>query len=299
MKHRIILNPHSNNLRGSRRFDLISRAFEETGLAFATSVTEHEGHATQLAREAAERGEIVVAAGGDGTINEAVNGLMQVADGGATPTLGIIANGTGNDFADMQGLSRDVPTAVAAIAAGKTRQVDVGHVEVGSGQSMFFPNNSALAMEPLANMHTRRVKHLTGTPRYVVGVIRALFQLKAWEMQIEWEGGSYSGKSLLLSVCNGPRTGSTFMMAPGAQVDDGLFDVVLADDMPMSKVLRVLPRMLNGSHLAHPKVSHFQTSWLKIQCSPGSPVHADGEMLSDSAENITYTIHPGKLTLIS
>ncbi len=301
LKYRIILNPSANQSAAKKRFGNIKRLFNASGIDCDFSVTRHAKDATTLSAEAADLGySAVIAVGGDGTINEVVNGLMQTSGNGKSLALGIIPAGTGNDFSDMAGLPREIEAAIRNIILNKTRQVDVGMVEIDDGkEKLFFDNNSALAMEPMVNLESSRFKRISGTPRYLAGLASALTKLRAWDMEIEWEGGSYSGQSLLLSVCNGPRAGSTFMMAPDAKIDDGLFDVILAPNLRMHRVLRILPRLFNGSHLSQPEVMHFRTHWLKISCPAGTPVHADGEMVATEAVSIAYSMLPGKLTLLS
>lgn len=301
MTYKVIINPYANRWRAQQQIEQIRATFNAAESDFELVLTTRAGEAAELAARAVTAGYSgVVAVGGDGTVSEIVNGLVSSgAAGQPTIPLGIIPAGTGNDFSDMVGLPRDVDAAIAGIVSGNARQVDVGQVAIDGAEGVFFDNNSALAMEAMVGLESQAVKRLHGTPRYLAALVTALRKLEAWPMQIEWEGGRFEGRSVLLSVCNGPRAGSTFMMAPDAQVDDGVFDVVLAPDFRMGKILRILPRLFNGSYLKkHPEVMSFRTPWLKIRCAGGTPIHADGEMLANSAETITYSILPGKLTLL-
>jgi diacylglycerol kinase (ATP) len=184
------------------------------------------------------------------------------------------------------------------IAAGQTRQVDAGQITV-DGAVHYFDNNCALAMEPVVTIENIGMTRLSGNIRYVAALIKSLAKLKAWQMRVAWDGGSYDGSVLLLSVCNSPRTGGLFRMAPEAKMDDGLFDFVYAPDLPLHEVLRILPGLVRGTHIRHKDVSLGRTSKLTVESVPGSPIHADGEVLSESATHFSYEILPGKITLLA
>ncbi|HFC11649.1 MAG TPA: diacylglycerol kinase family lipid kinase, partial [Anaerolineae bacterium] len=293
MTHRIILNPYANQGRAQKQIESIRAAYRAVNIEHEIVLTTQPKDAITLAQQAVAQGyTAVVAAGGDGTVNEVVNGLVRGAETGRpTLPLGVIPVGTGNDFAHMLKLPKKMKAIIDNIVAGATRQIDVGYVVIdGATTGHYFGNNCALAMEPMVNMESNRFTRLHGTPRYLAGLVSALFKLKAWQMDVEWEGGRFSGPSVLLSICNGPRAGSTFMMAPDAKADDGLFDVALAEDLSMPQILRVLPGLFNGAYLRHPQVQQFRTAWLKIRVPEGTPIHADGEMVTNSAETITYSI---------
>jgi diacylglycerol kinase (ATP) len=130
-------------------------------------------------------------------------------------------------------------------------------------------------------------------------LLKALRKLEAWHFSFSWSDGSFEGSFILLSVCNSPRTGGVFPMSPNALMDDGLFDVVWARDMPLRKVLMLLPKLIRGTHLQHPDVSRTQTDRLEVKSSPGTPVHADGEVISSSANHLLFEVLPGKITVIT
>ena len=304
----VILNPYANHHQAVCKSGSVESAFARSGLDFDIVATRSRGHAKQIA-SAASGYDAVVAAGGDGTVNEVVNGLLSVTSNGPTRPLGIIPLGTGNDFSDMAELPRELPEAVETISRGKTRQVDAGIVsysiqdENGSASarwgSRYFDNSCGVAMEPAVALEVERMTRLSGNLRYVVGVLRGFLKLKAWQMQIHWDGGCIESPTLLLSVANTPRTGGVFNVAPNARLDDGLFDVVFAPDMPKLEVLSILPRLFGGSHVNHPKIKTLRTTRLWIRSDPGTPLHVDGELVTDSAAIADYQLLPGKITLLS
>ncbi len=298
MKVKVILNPYANRWQAQGHAPAIHAAFARAGAECDLTLTTAPLVATREAREAALNGyDAVVAAGGDGTVSEVVNGLIQAADDGPTQPLGVLPIGTGNDFNDMAGLPRDLDQAVDVITSGKTRQLDAGCVMMGH-KPHYFDNNCALAMEPMVTIENVKMRRLSGNIRYIVALAKALFKLKAWHMQVTWEGGEHSGPMYLLSVCNSPRTGGVFYMSPEAQLDDGLFDFVYAPEMSRLQVLRILPGLFKGTHLKHPLVQHGRSSWLQIESEPGTPIHADGEVITESERHVRYEVLPRKLTLL-
>ena len=297
MKIKVILNPYANRWRAGSRVAEVKAAFAATVAAASLQpeiiLTEKPGQATVLAEAAVAEGcDVVVAAGGDGTLSEVANGLLRAAGDGPTAPFGILPIGTANDFSDMVGLPRDLQAAAQIIAAGQTRQIDAGCIN-----NHFFINNCAVAMEPMITLENIRMKRLSGELRYVVALLRGLVKLKAWQMQIRWDNGGYEGPAYLLSVCNGPRTGG-FYMAPDAAVDDGLFDFVFAPQVPKLTVLRILVKLFRKTHIYHPQVVYGRTRQITIVSEPGTPVHADGEIIAEAATHIEYGILPGKLTLL-
>ncbi|HET6443489.1 MAG TPA: diacylglycerol kinase family protein [candidate division Zixibacteria bacterium] len=308
MRVLVILNPFANHHQAVGESTSVEMALSEAGLEYEIVSTQSRGHAKGLAASASGY-DAVVAAGGDGTVNEVVNGLLSVAGEGQSQPLGILPLGTGNDFSDMAGLPRDLTAAAEIIARGNTRQIDAGEASFAESsgssdgeehwQRRYFDNSCGVAMEPSVALEVERMTHLSGNIRYIVGMLRGYIKLKAWQMEIHWDGGCIESPTLLLSVANTPRTGGVFNVAPHASLDDGLFDVVFAPDMPKLEVLTILPRLFKGSHINHKKITTLRTTRLWIKSEPGTPLHVDGELVSESATIVNYQMLPGKITLLS
>ena len=297
MKVKIILNPYANRWKAGAQVAAVEAACAAVNLSYDLVVTDEPHVGTEVARTAVGDGyDAVVAAGGDGTISEIVNGLIQARPDAPTVPLGVFPLGTANDFSDMVSLPRDLAEAAHIIAAGQTRQVDLGQIRLPD-RTHYFNNNSAVAMEPMVTLEHIKMTRLSGEIRYLVALARGIVKLKAWQMQIRWDDGDYEGPTYLLSLCNSPQTGG-FTMAPGALVDDGQFDFVLAPEVSKRTVLAVLFRLLRGTHVFHDRVTFGRTSCLTVTSEPGTPIHADGEMLGEAETAVTYQILPGKLTLM-
>lgn len=294
MKVKIVLNPYANRWAAKAQVPQIEAAFRAAGIAYDLTVTAEVGEGIPVTEEAVRAGyDAIVAAGGDGTINEVVNGLIRAAaPGNPTLPLGILPLGTANDFSDMAGLPRDLKTAVQTIRDRHTWLIDAGRVN-----DYYFINNSAVAMEPMVTLENIKMKRFSGELRYIVALVRALVKLSAWQMEIAWDGGGYEGPGYLLSLCNTPRTGG-FYMAPEAVMDDGLLDFVFAPEVPKRTVLAVLLRLLRGTHVYHPVVTYGRTTRLSLTSQPGTPLHADGEIIAEAVTVIDYQVLPDQVNLI-
>jgi len=294
MKVKIILNPYANRWGAQEQVETLTQMFAAHDGEFDLALTERPGQGIELAEAAVREGyEAVVAAGGDGTINEVINGVLRATPDGPTIPFGILPLGSANDFNKLAGLPDSVAGAIDVIRAGHTRQIDTGQVN-----DRYFINNSAIAMEPTVTLESWKIHRISGESRYLVALLRALAHLSAWQMDVTWDGGQFNGPAFLLSVCNSERTGG-FTMAPGAEIDDGVMDLVIAKEVPKLTFLQMLVQLLQGKHTEHKDVIFTRISELKIRTDPATPVHADGEVFSKSETEFTYSVLPGKVTLLS
>lgn len=294
-KAKIILNPYANRWGAKKQVPAIEAAFRQSGVGCDIVVTSQPRQATAEALQAVQAGyDVIVPAGGDGTVNEVVNGLAQAAGDGPTHPIATLPIGTGNDFSDMAGFPRALEETIQLIKGGKTRQLDLGLVN-----GHYFDNNCAVAMEPMVTIENVKMTRLSGNIRYIVALFRALIKLKAWNMRIQWDDGGYDGPVYLLSVCLSPRTGGLFYMAPQARMDDGLFDFVLMPEVSKPEVMVLLARLFGKTHIYHPKVTYHRSARISIESNPGTPVHADGEVLAEAAAQVHYELLPGKLTILT
>ncbi len=294
MKAKVILNPYANRWGARDKTDAVKAALNAVGLDYDLVATKGPGDGTAVAAQAINEGyDTIIAAGGDGTINEVINGLLPAAGDGPSLPFGIIPIGTANDFNLMAGLPASIDESVAVIAAGHTRLIDAGMTN-----GRYFINNSAAAMEPMVTLETHKIQRLSGEIRYIAGLIKAIIKIKAWHMELSWDDGSYVGSGILLSVCNSPRTGG-FTMAPGAEIDDGRFDFVFAPAVPKLTLMRLLVKLMQGKHVEDPLVTFQRATYLTVSCQPGTPVHTDGEVFSTSETSLDFRILPGKVNLLS
>jgi len=251
-------------------------------------------HGIELARQAALEGYApVVAAGGDGTVSEVMNGLVQAAGGGLAGPMGIIPLGSANDLPVQLGLPLDVEGACRRLCEGQERVIDVGRVN-----DHYFDNDVGVGFEPQVTIEARKIQWLRGTLIYIVAVFRALRSYQQPHMTVEWDGGRASEPMLLVSVGNGNVTGGAFRLTPEAELDDGLLDFVFSTAMSRLQILRFLPLVFSGQHIHRPEVTHGRTTRLTITSDDPLSVGADGEIISTEAHHLEFEIIPRKLRVI-
>lgn len=293
---KIILNPYAGRWKAKAHIEPLKQTLTQLNIPFDLTVTDHVGHAIDVAREAALSGfETVVAAGGDSTINEVVNGLAQAAQtaetGNTAGTFGIIPLGTANDLAFTLGIPADLTEACRRLKTARTRNIDLCRVN-----DRYFDNNSAIGMEPSVTIEAEKISLLKGPVRYLVAALRAIFKNPKWYARIEWDSGVYEGAIALVSVGNGSRTGG-FYMTPHAMVDDGTLDFMFAPAMSRISLFQLLPQTFSGKHIYDPAVTYTQTRHLHIEVDE-TPLHTDGEIISRNIKTLDYTIYPKKLRVI-
>ncbi|HRW09532.1 MAG TPA: diacylglycerol kinase family lipid kinase [Caldilineaceae bacterium] len=304
----VILNPYSGRGRGARIKSTVQTTLSAAGLTHDYIETKAQGQGVELAQQAVEDGySILVAVGGDGTVNEVVNGLMRGLPAvSSSPKLGIVSVGSGNDFANTMGIAQDAVQAVQAIRHGVTRPCDLGHVVIhtaGERIERYFSNNFGIGLDPQVTLESFKIKRLSGLAMYGLAALRAIWNYEAPTMRLRWENGS--GESgewheplLLASIGNTPRSGGGFHLTPRACVDDGLLDLVMAANMPRWQVLRLLPKAIPGRHLGDPAVTAVQARTVQISADQPFPLEMDGEVITQAAETVEITVQPGKLVVI-
>lgn len=281
-EYTIILNPNAGKGGGRRLLAPLEKILKSRAIRYTLCCTSGPGEATDLARHA--KGAIVVAVGGDGTVNEVVNGLM-----GLNKTLGIIPGGSGNDFIKSINVPRDFDSAVATLLKGTTRMVDVGTIEwqelaEARGEQpeprrRHFINGIGVGFDAAVAARTTEIKYLTGTPLYVAAVLRTLGTYRAPLFEMGINGQTSSSHNLLIAIGNGRCAGGGFYLTPDASVDDGLLDLCIIDDVKLSTILRLMPKVMRGKHLGEPMVNYLKTKEFHISSEEPFYVHADGEII--------------------
>lgn len=307
MKTIVILNPYAGRWTAKARMPETEQALREAGIDYQLAVTEGPEHGTRLAEQAVKEGfQCIIAAGGDGSISEVVNGIMspelQGMDTSQRPALGIMPLGTANDLVINLGLPVNLSAAAQIIAAGNTRLLDLGEVQVGAdGRKRLFDNNSAIGLEPTVTLIQQDISWLRGVVRYLVATLMAVMRKPHWQANLEWEGGSYQGMISLVTVGNTPLTGGLFYMTPNADPFDGKLTFVYGYMPTRRKILQLLPRTMKpgaGSYVEHPDIHQIHSSWLKIEVETGTPVHADGEIQSKNERHFYYRVRPACIPVL-
>jgi diacylglycerol kinase (ATP) len=296
---KVILNPYSNRWNAKKRWPEAEAALKAAGVDYELTISDHPRHIIELAEQASRQGfSPIVAAGGDGTIGETVNGLARAAkdDQALLGPLGILPLGSANDLVDNLGLPKDMATAAQVIADGKTRRMDIGAVN-----GLFFANNSAIGLEPYITLVQQRITWIKGMARYLVAAVLGIMDKPHWSAEIEWEGGQYQGPIILVTVGNGPRTGGVFFMAPHADLFDGKLTFVYGHRRTRRAMFAVLPKTMKraeGSYVETDDIHEQHSSWIKIHVDTPTPAHIDGEIFSEAIQDLEYSISPARLQIL-
>jgi diacylglycerol kinase (ATP) len=294
----VILNPYSNRWNAERRWPQAEAALRAAGVDFELVSAQRPGHCTELAEAAARQGRLpVIAAGGDGTIGEVVNGLARAQADGEWGPLGVLPLGSANDLAYALKIPSDLEASARIIADGASRLMDVGRAN-----ERYFANNSAVGFEPYVTAIQARIKNIRGMLRYLVAALRAIWERPSWRGRIEWDAGEFEGPLTLLTVGNGSRSGGLFYLIPAADPFDGRLTFVYGYRASRWGLLNMLPRAMNagaGSYVEAPGIRQLHTTWVKVHLDPASPAHADGELWSAPVTDIHYQIHPGRLRVLT
>jgi diacylglycerol kinase (ATP) len=275
---RIILNPMARHGAGRKLRSVIERGLAARHVDFDIVETAASGHAEALARAAADAGVgAVVAAGGDGTVHEVANGLMS-AD--ATNTaLGLIPIGTGNDFVKMFPGTGTLEAALDTLAACCTTPADIG-VATWDGHSEFFVNAMGTGIDVEVVRQMRRSRLLPGAIIYVSALLRALVRYRPLPVSICVDGTMALHRIMNMAVCNGPSIGGSFRICPEARIDDGLLDVCIIGELPMHRNVRMVPRVIRGTHAGQPGVTMLRGRSITLRTDAGRtlPFQLDGEL---------------------
>ncbi len=296
---KVIVNPRAGAGATAKRWPRVKEALRQSGVRFDYELTEAPGHATELARIAVGEGyKLVVSVGGDGTMNEIVNGLYKLgAD--SDVMLGIISTGTGSDYIRSLGIPRSFKDACQRLYKPEKKVVDLGMVEyMANGQKVkrIFVNFTGLGFDAeVVKIITQRFKFLGGTLFYLVGVLACLMlnRNKNITLNIDGEISERSVREVL--VCNGKYGGGGMIPAPDADVADGLLDVLIIDNASKADLLWSLPRIYKGTHLTHPKVTVKKARKIEIDAGDELLVQADGELLGKAPARLW--VLPAALTV--
>ncbi len=256
--------------------------------------TEAPGDGVRLGRSAAERGvERIIVVGGDGTVHEAANGIL-AAKLARLPSLTVVPEGTGNDFAKLVGTDGLGPReAIIGIVKG-----EIAHFDVGEAWGEYFVNTLGVGLDAEVAAHLREVKHLRGTLAYGSALLRALRTHRDVELEITVGAEKFTGQWLLVAVGIGAVEGGGFHLMPGARPDDGLLDVCAIRPVNMARLLALVPMVMLGKHGRFPEVCMGRTDKITFRAPTPIALHSDGELRCPGATELAITLHPGRLNVI-
>ncbi|MBV6428066.1 MAG: Diacylglycerol kinase [Haliscomenobacter sp.] len=309
----VIYNPQAGRGKAQAVWPQIYQSLLAHGMQVEIQTTNAPLHAKDLAMEAAGRGfQAVVAVGGDGTIHEVANGLLQVSGGGTSFPMGIIPVGNGDDFIKMlpplpeigqQGYSWAV--AVARIASGKRHRVDVGslrafHQDGSEAGHRYFVNGVNLGFSAHAAFNFSSIpRFLTGFLGYLAAVLKTLWKYPLLDLTVQVDGlEEQTLQSSMVAIMNGRCFGRAFWVCPQADVQDGLLDMMIAKKINQWTILQKIPLMMKGSHLNDPLLQWFRGARISIASPRPLIVEMDGEVPFSDVFRVEIETLPGRLEVL-
>ena len=297
---RVIFNPQANRGTAAGLLPELERCLAEHGEADLVQTT-RPGEAAELAAGALEQGfKTIVAAGGDGTVNEIVNGCQAHAGAEGWGTLAIIPIGSGNDLAWTLGLSPDLETACARVFTGERREIDLGRVTDGNGRSRYFCNGVRIGFDGTVAREVQRITWAGGFAKYLIGLARTfIFYYDAPQVTIRFDDQEISDQIMMLTVSNGRRHGGGFVITPDAALDDGCLDLCIVRRVGRLGILQLIPKFLKGVHVDDARVQMDRGGRVIVEVPDGLATHLDGEIFADAARWLDIEILPGRLAVIT
>lgn len=295
----VIANPRAGRGKVGTHLPEIERILTDADLSYRIARTTHPGHATELARDALARGErYLVAAGGDGTVHEVVNGMI---DGGqpvaADAVLGVIAAGSGCDFVRSFGLPGDTLQAARHLPGDQVRPVDVGQVTFTAGSAeltRYFPNIAEAGLGGAVATRAARLPARLGPVRYLAGFWLTLPGFRPATVRLDADGQAYQWRAHNIVVANCRFYGGGMQISPKSEPDDGALDVLVMVG-PKSDAFTALPKIYRGAHLPHRNIAELRVSRIRIDADPPFLIEADGEALGTTPA--TFEIIPAPIRL--
>ena len=290
-----LVNPASANGRTAKRWPKLQARARELGLDGEALLSEHPGHLVELARQAAGEGRLIVVVGGDGTLNEVVNGLA-----GSAAEVAILPNGTGQDFGRTHGIPTGFDEAVAVALGASARPVDLGRAVfadgAGAGSPRVFANVGSVGMSgAVARRANSMSKRLGGRTVFYYALVREFLAWENTEVTVTSDGGERRGRMHDVIVANGRWHGGGMKLAPDAHADDGLFDVVLIGDVTKLDFVTTSPKLYSGGHVHHPRVDVLRSATVAVEAAVPLPVELDGEVAGTTP--VRFEVEPGALRL--
>jgi diacylglycerol kinase (ATP) len=240
--------------------------------------------------------------GGDGTVHEVVNGLMQVpAD--KRPAIGIVPIGSGNDFAYAMGITEDPAHALAhALKSENIHTVDIGLMTDENGRMEYFDNTIGIGFDAVVTIRSHKLPIVKGFLMYLTAVIQTIIlNHKAAKMQIETESKKWDEEVIMLTLCNGPREGGGFMLSPNSKNDDGKMEFLTVTKLSRATMFRLVPEFLNGTHMRFKQVRMGEFKTFTLSSDLPLYIHADGEIFTSFGSNLhkaSFEILPQALRVV-
>ena len=300
----VIVNPNAGRKKGIRDWEEISSLLSKYRIRHHAVFTERPEHAIHLSRTHIEEGfRYIIVVGGDGTMNEVVNGVIQQKACESTEiTLGMITVGTGNDWGRMFGIPSNYREAIRTLLRNNTFIQDAGMVKYlndSNTESRYFVNIAGLGFdaEVARKSNRQKEKGRGGSLLYIVNILTSLINYKHVNALISVDGLDIENKIFSMNVGICKYSGGGMIQVPNAIPDDGLFDMTVINRMRKTKIIRSLKRLYDGTITEHPKVDSYTGKSIRVESSDKIRLETDGETLGHTP--IEFTIIPKSVKIIT
>ena len=298
MKTELIINLTAGGGKPRPYLKTIFKYLKENGFNFKVSYTSHHGEAIELARKAADKGiDLIVSIGGDGTVNEIVNGIMKSKN---DPSLGIIPLGWANDFIKSTDIPSDIIEACKILIRGKIKKIDIGVIN----SKIYFANICGVGFDAEVALLANQMKSKHPNLRilsafvYVFATVKKLLSPFSYHnVKIKFDGQEIHSKILFIAISNGKIYGGRFKITPEAILDDGLLEVCVVKEMGRFKYLSIIPKVFKGTHASIKGVNFYRAKEVVIQSSEPVLAQVSGEVIEGQKE-FSITLLPKSLKLI-
>ncbi len=299
---KLFINPAAGSWKGKKLAPKIRNYLHKNGLISKASFSRGPGDLIEQIKQACLGGcETIIVAGGDGSIYEAVNGIMlaKEIDPSTTSKLGIIPVGTGNDFIKAAKIPRDWRLACDLLLNSSLHLVDVAKISTNTTPHSYFVNNIGSGFDAACGITASKIPLLRGKAVYVVALIWHLIKgVPNPLIKIKTENHQAQTKATLVAVSNGICYGGSFNIAPQASINDGLIDAIIAPAVSRLGAISLIFQLMRGTHLKNPNVTHIQCKEFSLKSGIPIPVIADGEIIDKACTEYSVEILEQKLSLL-
>jgi YegS/Rv2252/BmrU family lipid kinase len=273
----LFFNPTAGRGRASRHAASISQLLDARGISHTLVASEYPGDIEARVLESIHQGcRRLLVAGGDGSVHEAVNGILRSA---TRVEFGVIPIGTGNDFAKASNIPLHWEDAATLLADRLANTAPGRPIDAGRCNERYFANSLGIGFDAKVSRIAQSIQWPIGDLVYLLAVFRGIWDgIATPQISLRWDGGSFNGPLTLASICNGPWVGGMFHMAPMARNDDGAFELVYAEAVTRTRIMRLLPKILQGRHIDEAEVSWNPLTRCKVIAAAPVPSHLDGEI---------------------
>ncbi|HPR18879.1 MAG TPA: YegS/Rv2252/BmrU family lipid kinase, partial [Candidatus Cloacimonadota bacterium] len=289
--------------KASQSIPVINEFFSKHGLSYEIHLTKYPGHAIDLARSFAENeSRTIVAAGGDGTCNEVINGLMQAKPNiRHVPLFGVLPIGRGNDFAYGAHIPSDLKKSLLTLLRMQIQPMDVGLVVGGDyPQGRFFGNGIGVGFDTIVGLEAARMKNLHGAAAYFWGALKTIILYPpAPTIDLTFDDSCKQVKPAIISIMNGNRMGGIFFMSPEANNNDGILNLCTTQQGTRRALLKTMVHYIKGSQSILDNTTTLQSPAFTLKATEGVlVVHADGETICEAGTELEITCLPAALKII-